>query len=333
MKLSTFVLLATLLALSTAQQQYIPIVVMHGVLGTAAKMQPVKDWIEEAMPGAYVKLAEIGNGAVTSLWMPMTDQVAAFCEMIYSDPQLARGFNLIGFSQGALLARSYIQRCNKYPVINFFSWVSPQAGQFGGLTDFLPPILEVILHNAPYKGQNQALASIFQYWRDPYNLEEYRNASWFLPDINNEREVKNQTYKENITKLKTMILLYATHDIVVGPTKSGWFEFWLPFTGPGPNGIIVPLNQSLLYIEDWLGLRVLDRTGRLVRYESDCDHHAHPTEDCKEAFDQYTLPILKQPWSEVEEFWSRMENGEIIEPPYTPVPALDAHLYKKTVVN
>lgn len=33
-------------------------------------------------------------------------------------------------------------------------------------------------------------------------------------------------------------------------------ENFLPFTGPGDKGVVVPLQQSLLYIQDWLGLRV-----------------------------------------------------------------------------
>jgi palmitoyl-protein thioesterase len=69
--------------------------------------------------------------------------------------------------------------------------------------------------------------------------------------------------------------------------------------GPGDNGIVVPLRQSALYKEDWLGLKVLDESNRLQMHTSECEHEEHPTASCKESFDAYTLPLLRQPWSQV----------------------------------
>lgn len=41
------------------------------------------------------------------------------------------------------------------------------------------------------------------------------------------------------------------------PRESSWFGFW-------DGDTVVPLRQQRLYREDWLGLRALDRAGRLV---------------------------------------------------------------------
>ena len=117
---------------------------------------------------------------------------------------------------------------------------------------------------------------------------------------------------------------------MIGPPSSGWFESFRIFSGPGDNGVIVPLRDSLLYKLDYLGLKVrpwaerrppvpsrliapspsvhphpqvLDESGRLQLHTSDCDHAEHPTEACKYSFDVYTLPLLKQPWPEVHQFW------------------------------
>ncbi|EGD77142.1 palmitoyl-protein thioesterase 3 [Salpingoeca rosetta] len=312
MKLLVALAMAAVLAVftsaPTAQAQeceYPPVVLMHGILGAAEKITAVVDWIHEAIPCAYIKNMEIGNGPLDSVFMHMNDQVDNFCEQVYADPKLARGFNLIGFSQGGLIARGYVQRCNKYPVINFLSWVSPQGGQFGGVEAFAPPWLVVLFNNAPYSDMVQNSLSLAQYWRDPFNIKAYMEKSTFLADLNNERLHKNATYKEHITSLKTMMLIYSKEDFVVNPRQSGWFQHFRAFSGPGKNGVVVPLRDSLFYKLDYIGVKALDESGRLQMHESDCAHADHPTPDCKHIFDLYSLPLLKQRWSEVEDFWSR----------------------------
>jgi palmitoyl-protein thioesterase len=52
--------------------------------------------------------------------------VDEFAATVRADPQLAKGFNLIGHSQGGLIARAYIERYNDPPVHNFITWATPQ---------------------------------------------------------------------------------------------------------------------------------------------------------------------------------------------------------------
>ena len=47
----------------------------------------------------------------------------------------------------------------------------------------------------------------FQYWHDPINLDEYVEKSQFIAEINNEREVKNVTYAENLLKLENFVMV------------------------------------------------------------------------------------------------------------------------------
>lgn len=48
-----------------------------------------------------------------------------------ADPKLSEGFNAVGFSQGALFIRAYVQRCNSPPVRNLISIGGPNMGVFG----------------------------------------------------------------------------------------------------------------------------------------------------------------------------------------------------------
>jgi palmitoyl-protein thioesterase len=96
----------------------------------------------------------------------------------------------------------------------------------------------------------------------------YLDANIFLPDINNALPIKNSTYKRNIMGLKNFVMVKFLQDMVVQPRDSEWFGFY----ASGQDTVIETLHQSKLYTEDWLGLKVLDQTGRLHFLATPGDH-------------------------------------------------------------
>lgn len=79
----------------------------------------------------------------------------------------------------------------------------------------------------------------------------------FLPDINNEGEKRNPKYAANLRALSRLVLFMFENDATVQPKESSWFGFW-------DGDTIVPLQQQRIYREDWLGLKALDKAGKLV---------------------------------------------------------------------
>lgn len=53
--------------------------------------------------------------------------------------------------------------------------------------------------------------------QDPFRLEEYLSANIFLPDINNERDVKNAMYAENLASLQRLVLYRFEKEYTVVP--------------------------------------------------------------------------------------------------------------------
>jgi palmitoyl-protein thioesterase len=53
------------------------------------------------------------------------------CQQVRDDPELADGYNAVGFSQGALFIRALAQRCSSPPVRTLISVGGPQQGIFG----------------------------------------------------------------------------------------------------------------------------------------------------------------------------------------------------------
>ncbi|EGC33438.1 hypothetical protein DICPUDRAFT_154535 [Dictyostelium purpureum] len=278
-----------LLSVASIISAYRPVVLMHGVTTGSSAMNNLEKWIQEALPGIYVKNVEIGNGKLDSIFMDMNQQVEEFKNVVQSDPNLANGFNVIGFSQGTLISRAFIERFNEPKVNNYIGWNGPQAGQFG--TPFVNiQWVDKLLTTLTYSDHVQDNIAPAEYWKNPFKIPEYLEKSIFLADINNEGEAKNQTYKDNISSLSNMILSYSINDKTIVPKESGWFGFY----ADGNTDNIVPLQQQDQYTQDWLGLRTLDESGRLHFFTTDCTHKDHPIEDyCKIYFTNYTLPWLQ----------------------------------------
>jgi len=271
----------------THAAKYRPVVMMHGIAASRDSMINVVNWISEAFPGIYVKNVEIGNGYESSFFTNMNKQVESMCQQLASDPNLQEGFNLIGYSQGSLITRGFIERCNSPPVYNYITWSGPHAGEFG-IPDADWKYLVEIVASTPYEKWVQDSFTFAQYWKDSYNMADYLNYSTFLADINNERQLKNQTYRKNIMGLNNMVLLYSTVDTIIIPKTSGWFEFF----APNSENTVIPLKDSDFYKDDWLGLKYLDDSGRLNLYSCNCQHPDYPEEVCRSIFNKYTLPYL-----------------------------------------
>ncbi len=58
-------------------------------------------------------------------------------------------------------------------------------------------------------------------------------------------QVINATYKTNLLSLKNMLLVMFTKDTMVTPRESEWFGFY----APGQASVILPMNQTQLYLE------------------------------------------------------------------------------------
>jgi len=57
-------------------------------------------------------------------------------------------------------------------------------------------------------------------------------------------------------------------DTMVQPIESERFEFY----APGQDKTIVPLKESPIYKEDWIGLKTLDEANKLKFLEVEGDH-------------------------------------------------------------
>jgi len=278
------------------------VVLMHGLLAGSDTMDYAKSWIEADYPGIYVKNVEICGeltcGILPSLFLDLNLQIEQFAQIVANDTKLKNGFNLIGWSQGGIITRGYIERYNNPPVYNWISWAGPHGGQYGvpsvnywcpdAECPWLLELFDDVMNGSWTERFIQDHISFSTYWKDPFAYSTYLNVSTVLADINNERPIKNATYKKNMLSLNTALLIYSTTDSIVIPNTSPWFQHYKV----GQDTQVVSLKDTDQYRGDWLGLQTLDRQNKLQLFSIPCGHIWIGFPSCKTYYDKYTKPLL-----------------------------------------
>lgn len=230
-------------------------------------MKELVGWLRQSFDGIYVISIEIGNGHEDSIIFPMNKQVDLFCQAVLSDVNLKDGFNMLGVSQGGLIVRAAVEKCS-LPVYNLITLVGIHQGVFGiPSLQFLPASVRELVSKYAYEDAVQNTISVAGYWRDPYQLDIYLAKSQFLALINNEGNSTNATYRLNMLKLNSFVMVYSDIDEVAAPPKSSWF------TGYKPNSLETEAwNESRQFTEDLTGLRTLQEQGKLYFFTSHSKH-------------------------------------------------------------
>jgi len=251
--------------------QFRPVVLWHGMGDTCCfnfSMGFIKSLIQQYLPNTYVYSVEIGNSIeedqMNGFFMNVNDQIEMMCNQLPLVPELANGFNAVGFSQGSQFLRAYVERCNNPPVHNLISIGGQHQGVYGfprcpGANETICEWVRELLNEGAYISWIQDFLVQAEYWHDPFNEQEYLDSCIFLPDINNAGSVKNESYKENFMSLNKLALVRFTLDSFVQPIDSEWFSWY----APNNDKVVVPYNETDLYVQDWIGLRYLDENGRV----------------------------------------------------------------------
>jgi len=279
-----------------------PVVLWHGMGDTCCdplSMGYIKRVIEEQIPGIHVHSLMIGNNVIedklNGFFMNVNDQIVFALNEIQNDTLLSEGFSAIGFSQGGQFLRAYVERFNDPPVYNLISIGGQHQGVFGfpncpGDNETICEIVRKMLNLGAYDPLVQEHLVQAEYWQDPFNEDEYLKDSVFLPDINNNLAVQNETYKQNLMSLKNFVMVQFLNDTMVQPKESEWFGWYYP----GQDKAVQTLEETPLYQEDWLGLQQMNNNGQLT-FIATIGNHLQFT---KEWFIDNIVPFLNNTISE-----------------------------------
>lgn len=256
-----------------------PIVLWHGMGDSCCfsfSLGYIRDILRDKLPGVYIKSIRIGNNELedvkNSYFGNINDQIKQVCEELEMDVKLQNGYNAIGFSQGAQFLRAVAQRCPTPPMLNYISLGGQHQGVYGlpncaslyhSMCDYIRRMLN---YGAYYRMVQEKLIQA-GYWHDPLQELEYKQYSLFLADINNELNI-NETYKDNLKKLQSIVLVKFDNDTMVQPVESEWFGFYKS----GQSKEVESLQESILYREDHLGLKEMDMLGKIYFLSIEGNH-------------------------------------------------------------
>jgi len=267
------------LAAAAVAQDPTPVILWHGMGDSCClptSMGMIKRTIKEQIPDVYVRSLEIGpniiDDTLNGFFKPVNAQVEEVCQKLAADEALQGGYNALGFSQGGQFLRAVAQRCPSPPMKNLITFGGQHQGVFGlphclgteGVCEIVREMLDIGAYNSVV--QEHLVQA--QYWNDPTKHAEYLQVSQFLADINNERDVKNASYKENLVKLENLVLVMFSQDTMVVPRESAHFGFY----AAGQDKEVVPMNETKIYTEDYIGLKTLDEAGKIAFLVSEGDH-------------------------------------------------------------
>ncbi|OAD80588.1 hypothetical protein PHYBLDRAFT_104666, partial [Phycomyces blakesleeanus NRRL 1555(-)] len=230
-------------------------------------MGRVKTLVSNSLPGVFVHSVQVGDTPKedhnAGFFGVLKDQVDHVCRQLKDIPELSNGFNAIGFSQGGLFLRAYVEHCNRPSVHRLITFGSPHGGvsDIPNCTDprdFSCALMRSIVRRGVYTDYVQHRIIQAQYYKNPKDLKGYLKKNIFLPDLNNELGTQNSTYRDHLSSLDMFVMIRFEEDAMIKPAETAWF--WTQDS----KGALVRLEDQLLYRQDWLGLQRLGNEGRLV---------------------------------------------------------------------
>tara|TARA_B110000858_G_scaffold198523_1_gene266185 strand:- start:9483 stop:10298 length:816 start_codon:yes stop_codon:yes gene_type:complete len=250
-----------------------PTVLVHGIGGDSSDLNDLNFALSNQGIDTYS--LQIGNGKLDSVIWNMNKQCAVLNSSIANLNLTEERINIIGISQGGLLARCYVE---KYSHLN-------------------KHVNSLITYGSPHMGVYSKVMKIpwLEYWKDPFAYDKYLETNDFLVYINNEKDHDDmQRYKSNLLSLNHFLIVWSDIDKIISPLQSSRFEFYnISLAREKEILEIVPLNKTEEYIHDRLGLNSLNNANKLTLLNYPCMHEEFKHPNCfTQIFPEHSLPLI-----------------------------------------
>lgn len=265
----------------------LPVAIFHGFFDSCSN-----SFFEElinrisTINGDYAACIESGGGAF-DMSTSFYSQAKAACEKINLDENFNGNFSILSLSQGGLLGRYVVEKCEMKGIVRkFVSIGGPMLGTsrfpfcLGGVFCFL---LNSFIGWSVYFKSIQDSIGPAGYFKTPTYYDDYITANTFLVDINNEGKNFDEKAKERFIQLEKLVLIGFRKDQMISPKESAEFSEY------DKKYKLIPMNETLIYRKDLFGLKTISEQNKIKVIYLDGQHLDFSWEDII----KYGFPSLR----------------------------------------
>lgn len=217
--------------------------------------------------GAKAHCIEVGVPSLGEVFQNFETIAKKSCEKVAANKDFQGEFNVVGLSQGGLLARYIIEECEMPgKVRNMLTAGGPHMGVDaipGCFSGFMCNIANFIAKKIVYTSIGQNVFAPAGYFRDINNYDTYVKDSVFLPALNNEKKEAwhsehNELRSQKFSEINGAMLVKFEEDSVIYPKETAWFQ-----TLDKDGKTVLPLNATDFYQNDFIGVKALNEAGKI----------------------------------------------------------------------
>ena len=265
----------------------LPVAVLHGFQQTcnSYNLQTLVDYIKSKTTH-YARCIETGGGS-KDISLSFYEQAKKACEIISQDSNYNSDFAIVSISQGGVLARYVIEKCQMTGHVKVFASIGgPLSGthqlphcQRGVTCHTLNSLVDWFV----YKGYIQDSIGPAGYFRVSNHLDRYTDSKSLLLDINNQGENIDINAKNRFSSLDLLILIAFKRDTMISPKESAHFGEY------DEKHKVVDMKDTDIYKNDLFGLKTLDEANKIKKFWVDEVHCNYNFVD----IDMYIIPYIR----------------------------------------
>ena len=265
----------------------LPVAVLHGFQQTcnSYNLQTLVDYLKSRTT-QYARCIETGGGS-KDISLSFYEQAKKACEIISQDSNYNSDFAIVSISQGGVLARYVIEKCQMTGHVKVFASIGgPLSGthqlphcQRGVTCHTLNSLVDWFV----YKGYIQDSIGPAGYFRVSNHLDRYTDSKSLLLDINNQGENIDINAKNRFSSLDLLILIAFKRDTMISPKESAHFGEY------DEKHKVVDMKDTDIYKNDLFGLKTLDEANKIKKFWVDEVHCNYNFVD----IDMYIIPYIR----------------------------------------
>ena len=260
----------------------LPVAVIHGFYDSCSNsFYPTLIKLLKYNVYDYAVCLKSGEGK-ESLSLSFEEQCQKACEEIKSNSKFDQDFSILSISQGGLIARYIIQKCDmKGKVKKLVSFGGPMMGTsqvpfcLEGVTCY---IVNSLVDFFVYNKNIQKNIGPSAYYRTAAHINSYKESNSLLVKLNN----PSQKEKQNFIDLESLVLIGFLKDKMISPKESAEFGVF------DEHFNVLKMNETEEYKNDVFGLKSLDKAKKVKIFYLKGEHIDFDYEDVL----KYATPYL-----------------------------------------